>query len=51
VGGALAVLIALASPAPAQNLNNTFGGLSETSDQPIDIESDTLTVYGRRCCL
>ncbi|MGK2922101.1 MAG: LptA/OstA family protein [Methyloceanibacter sp.] len=45
VGGALAVLIALASPAPAQNLNNTFGGLSENSDQPIDIESDTLTVY------
>lgn len=45
VGGALAVLIALASPAPAQTLNNTFGGLSENSDQPIDIESDTLTVY------
>jgi lipopolysaccharide export system protein LptA len=45
VGGALAVLMALAGPAPAQTLNNTFGGLSENSDQPIDIESDTLTVY------
>ena len=45
VGGAIALLIALAGPAPAQTLNNTFGGLSENSDQPIDIESDTLTVY------
>jgi lipopolysaccharide export system protein LptA len=44
-GCALAALIALASPAAAQNLGNTFGGLSESSDQPIDIESDMLTVY------
>ncbi|HUU66846.1 MAG TPA: LptA/OstA family protein [Methyloceanibacter sp.] len=34
-----------ASPLPAQTLSNSFGGLSESSDEPIDIESDTLTVY------
>jgi hypothetical protein len=32
VGGAIAVLIALAGPAPAQTLNNAFGGLSDNSD-------------------
>jgi len=40
----LAVVL-LASPLGAQTLNNTFGGLSQSSDEPIDIESDTLTVY------
>jgi lipopolysaccharide export system protein LptA len=43
--GTLAVLIALAGPAAAQAVGEAFGGLSENSDQPIDIESDTLTVY------
>jgi len=38
-------LLVLASPAPAQTLSNSFGGLSESSDEPIDIESDILTVY------
>ena len=40
----LAVVL-LASPLGAQTLNNTFGGLSQSSDEPIDIESDMLTVY------
>jgi lipopolysaccharide export system protein LptA len=42
---ALFGLIALTSPLPAQTLSNSFGGLSESSDAPIDIESDMLTVY------
>jgi len=33
------------SPLGAQTLNNSFGGLSESSNEPIDIESDVLTVY------
>jgi lipopolysaccharide export system protein LptA len=42
----VAVLVLVsASPLSAQTLNNTFGGLSESSSEPIDIESDTLTVY------
>lgn len=32
-------------PADAQTLTNAFGGLSESSDEPIDIASDTLTIY------
>ena len=36
-----------ATPANAQALTNTFGGLSESSDQPIDIESDTLVVHDK----
>ena len=39
------LVLPLAGPAGAQTLTNTFGGLSESSDQPIDIESDMLTVY------
>jgi lipopolysaccharide export system protein LptA len=42
---ALLGLLALASPLAAQTLSNSFGGLSESSDEPIDIESDVLTVY------
>ncbi len=38
-------LLVPASPLSAQTLNNSFGGLSESSDEPIDIESDVLTVY------
>jgi lipopolysaccharide export system protein LptA len=33
------------SPVFAQTLAHTFGGLSESSNQPIDIESDQLTIY------
>jgi lipopolysaccharide export system protein LptA len=45
LGSALILAIAAASQLQAQTLNNTFGGLSESSDEPIDIESDVLTVY------
>jgi lipopolysaccharide export system protein LptA len=46
VGSAvLALTLVFASAVPAQTLNNTFGGLSESSDQPIDIESDVLVVH------
>ena len=38
----------LASPLAAQTLTNSFGGLSESSDAPIDIESDMLTVYDEK---
>jgi lipopolysaccharide export system protein LptA len=38
-------LLALTSPLPAQTLSNSFDGLSGSSDAPIDIESDMLTVY------
>jgi lipopolysaccharide export system protein LptA len=40
------VLVALAAnPTSAQAPSTTFGGLSENSNEPIDIESDMLTVY------
>ncbi|MGH6735513.1 MAG: LptA/OstA family protein [Methyloceanibacter sp.] len=42
---AFLLTLVLAGPSSAQTLSNTFGGLSESSDQPIDIESDILTVY------
>ena len=43
----LAALLALlcVSPVRTQTQTNTFGGLSENSDEPIDIESDLLTIY------
>jgi lipopolysaccharide export system protein LptA len=45
VAAAWAGALFLAPPGVAQTLSNTFGGLSESSDQPIDIESDVLMVY------
>ncbi|HYH70351.1 MAG TPA: LptA/OstA family protein [Methyloceanibacter sp.] len=39
------LLLACAGGVAAQTLNNSFGGLSESSDEPIDIESDRLVVY------
>ena len=39
------ILLASAGGVAAQTLNNSFGGLSESSDAPIDIESDRLVVY------
>ena len=41
----MAILVASTGGAAAQTLNNSFGGLSESSDAPIDIESDRLVVY------
>jgi lipopolysaccharide export system protein LptA len=42
----VAVLVLVsAGPLLAQSPSGTFGGLSESSSEPIDIESDTLTVY------
>jgi lipopolysaccharide export system protein LptA len=45
--GALALAFVCAKSLPAQTLTNTFGGLSESSDEPIDIESDLLVVHDR----
>ena len=46
VGSAVVLLaLALVNPLGAQTLNNAFGGLSENSSDPIDIEADVLTVY------
>lgn len=42
---AVALALALAAPLAAQTLSNTFGGLSESSKDPIDIESDVLVVH------
>lgn len=33
------------APVEAQTLNNAFGGLSESSNEPIDVKSDVMTVY------
>ncbi len=37
-----------ASPLQAQTLTNSFGGLSQNSNQPIDIESDVLVVHDQQ---
>ncbi len=42
---AVCVLWMLAGAAAAQTVNNAFGGLSENSGEPIDIEADMLTVF------
>ena len=42
---ALALGILLAVPVFAQTLTNSFGGLSKSSKDPIDIESDVLVVH------
>src|SRR6188508_847886 len=42
---ALAVGVLLAAPVFAQTLTNSFGGLSKSSKDPIDIESDVLVVH------
>ena len=36
------------APLAAQTMSNTFGGLSESSDEPIDIESDLLVVHDKQ---
>jgi len=42
-----ALALAAAAPLAAQTMSNTFGGLSESSDEPIDIESDLLVVHDK----
>jgi lipopolysaccharide export system protein LptA len=39
--------LACAVPLAAQTVSNTFGGLSQSSDEPIDIESDLLVVHDK----
>jgi lipopolysaccharide export system protein LptA len=45
--GALALAFACMTPLAAQTMSNTFGGLSQSSDEPIDIESDLLVVHDK----
>jgi lipopolysaccharide export system protein LptA len=44
---AVALALAFAPPLAAQTISNTFGGLSESSNDPIDIESDLLVVHDK----
>ncbi|HET7211624.1 MAG TPA: LptA/OstA family protein [Methyloceanibacter sp.] len=44
---ALACALPIVSPAMAQTMTNAFGGLSESSGDPIDIESDVLVVHDK----
>jgi lipopolysaccharide export system protein LptA len=47
LAGPAAVALAFAPPLAAQTISNTFGGLSESSKDPIDIESDLLVVHDK----
>jgi lipopolysaccharide export system protein LptA len=42
---AVALGLLLAAPVSAQTMTNSFGGLSKSSKDPIDIESDVLVVH------
>jgi lipopolysaccharide export system protein LptA len=44
---ALTWALLIGPPAMAQTLTNAFGGLSESSSDPIDIESDVLVVHDK----
>jgi lipopolysaccharide export system protein LptA len=44
----LAAILLFAAPASAQTMSNSFGGLSQSSDEPIDIESDILVVQDKQ---
>lgn len=44
-GAVLALALFAAAPAAAQGLTNSFGGFSDNSGEPIDIESDVLVVH------
>jgi len=49
VAGALLTAVFMpAAPLTAQTVTNSFGGLSENSDEPIDIESDVLVVQDKQ---
>jgi lipopolysaccharide export system protein LptA len=45
----ISIVVALlgAAPLAAQSLTNAFGGLTESSNEPIDIESDVLVVHDK----
>src|SRR6185437_5087430 len=43
----MAALMLAPPPLAAQTLTNAFGGLSESSNEPIDIESDGLVVHDK----
>ena len=43
----LSAALLIAPPTMAQTLTNSFGGLSESSEDPIDIESDVLVVHDK----
>ena len=45
----VSIIVALlcAAPLAAQTLTNAFGGLTESSNEPIDIESDVLVVHDK----
>ncbi len=43
----LALALLFAAPLAAQTLTNAFGGLTESSKEPIDIESDVLVVHDK----
>lgn len=45
---AVALALVLAAPLAAQTLTNSFGGLTESSKDPIDIESDVLVVHDKQ---
>ena len=45
---AVALALLLAAPLAAQTLTNSFGGLTESSKDPIDIESDVLVVHDKQ---
>jgi lipopolysaccharide export system protein LptA len=42
------VTLLLATPLEAQTLTNSFGGLTQSSKEPIDIESDVLVVHDQQ---
>ena len=44
----MGLTIMLATPVSAQTLTNTFGGMSQSSKDPIDIESDVLVVHDQQ---
>ena len=43
----IAVVFQFGAPLAAQTLTNAFGGLTESSNEPIDIESDVLVVHDK----
>ena len=44
----LAAMLLFAAPVSAQTMSNSFGGLSQSSNDPIDIESDVLVVQDKQ---
>jgi lipopolysaccharide export system protein LptA len=43
-----AIIVLVATPLKAQTLTNSFGGLTQSSKDPIDIESDFLVVHDQQ---